>query len=222
MKGQIDSHSIRRTEIEESFDKMNYLHNAGRPYFCVLCSKNRLKRSADKRSDNSAEYEKYRFTEEMPLSSPIFSPVNPDKLELQISGMNCAGCVLRIEKRLSKIHGVNYVKVSFGTKKATIIYDLSQLDCFDLVRAISELGYRTRTQRVILPLKGISRAFCAKKIRAALRKIPGVIAANINGATGKAVIMCISGQVSIEDLARSIEKAGNKTWKIAEDRVVDK
>ena len=140
----------------------------------------------------------------MPVSNPVSSIDNMDKLELQISGMICAGCVLRIEKRLSKIHGLNYVKVSFGAKKATIIYDLSQLNCSDLVRAISELGYRTRTQRVILPLKGRTRGFCAKKTRAALRQISGVIGANINCAIGKAAITYISGQVPIENLAKTI------------------
>lgn len=220
MKGQIDSDSVRRTEVEEGLDEMRYLHNAGRPYFCVLCSNNRLKKSADKYSENSAKSEKFQFPEDIPVSRSIFFPAELVKLELPIYGMNYAGCVLRIEKHLSEIPIVNFVKINFSAEKATIIYDLSQLDRFDLVRAINELGYRTSTQRVILPLKGVSRAFCAKKIRAALRQIPGVIAANINCATGKAVVTYISGQVSIENLAKTIEEAGNKTWRIAEDQVV--
>jgi Cu+-exporting ATPase len=136
--------------------------------------------------------------------------------------MSCAGCVSRIEKGLSKIQGVSDAKVNFAAEKATIAYDASKLNSFDFVRAISELGYMVNTQKVILPVQGISCASCVSRIRATLRQIPGVIAANINFVTKKASVEYILDQVAIEDLARAIEAAAYKILEIEEDQFVDK
>ena len=47
-----------------------------------------------------------------------------DKKEiLQIEGMSCAACALRIEKNLSKIPGVKQATVNFATEKAAVEYD---------------------------------------------------------------------------------------------------
>ena len=148
-------------------------------------------------------------------------PANLDKLELPISGMSCASCVSRIEKGLSKIQGVSDAKVNFAAEKATIAYDPSQLNSFDLVRIISELGYKAKTQKVILPVQGMSCASCVNRIRATLRQVPGVVAANINFATEKATVEYILNQVTIKDLAKAVETAGYKILEIDEEQVVD-
>ena len=141
---------------------------------------------------------------------------------MPISGMSCASCVSRIEKGLSKIQGVSDAKVNFAAEKATIAYDPSQLNSFDLVRIISELGYKARTQKVILPVQGMSCASCVNRIRATLRQVPGVVAANINFATEKGTVEYTLGQVTIKDLAKAIEAAGYKILEIDEDQFVDK
>jgi len=103
----------------------------------------------------------------------------------------------------------------------TLIYDLSQLDRSDSGQAISELSYKTEIQRAILPLRGIPRGASVKRIKAALRQNPGVVATNINGVTRKAAVEYLSGQSSIEDLARTIEEAGDMTSQIDEDWIAD-
>jgi len=47
-----------------------------------------------------------------------------------------------------------------------------------------------------------------------LRQVPGVVAANINSVTEKAAVEYILGQVTIEDLAKTIEAAGYKIFEI--------
>jgi len=97
-----------------------------------------------------------------------------------------------------------------------------QLGSFDLVRAISELGYKVRTQKVILPVQGMSCDSCVNRIRSTLKQVPGVIAANINFVTEKAAVEYILGQVAIKDLAKAIEAAGYKILEIDENQFVDK
>ena len=208
-------------EVEKSYEAVRYLHRDKIYFFCALSCKKQFEHSPENYLENSAEPEKNQTSHALPVNLTEFHPVNLDKLELPISGMNSAGCVSRIERELSKIQGISDVKVNFTAERASIIYDLSQLNSFDLVRAISELGYRARTHKVILPVQGMSCASRVNRIRTTLRQVPGVIAADFNFATKKAAVEYILGQVTIEDLAKAIEAAGYKILEIDEDQFVD-
>lgn len=129
-----------------------------------------------------------------------------EKLVFPISGMNGAGCAVRIEKRLAEIQGAWRVRANFGAQKATIYYDFSKLDCSKIVRAVRELGYGVRTQKVILPVQGTSNADAIKK---AVRRVPGVVAANVNCVTGKAAVEYILGCVCIACLADAASRMGD-------------
>ena len=103
-----------------------------------------------------------------------------------------------------------------GVEESSNAEHYSQLNSFDLVRAISELGYKAKTQKVVLPVQGMSCASCVNRIKATLRQVPGVVAANINYATKKVAVEYNVGQVTIEDLAKAIEAAGYKILEINE------
>ncbi|MGE5553109.1 MAG: heavy metal translocating P-type ATPase [Betaproteobacteria bacterium] len=64
------------------------------------------------------------------------------KVELKISGMSCASCAARIEKALAGLPGVSRAAVNFATDKATVEYDPTQVKITDLLRAVSETGYK--------------------------------------------------------------------------------
>ncbi len=61
--------------------------------------------------------------------------------ELKISGMSCASCAARIEKRLLSMEGINSANVNLATNKAVIDYDPSTADLNNMIRNISELGF---------------------------------------------------------------------------------
>jgi Cu+-exporting ATPase len=42
---------------------------------------------------------------------------------LEITGMTCASCVRRIEKKLNKLDGVDDARVNLATEVATVTYD---------------------------------------------------------------------------------------------------
>jgi copper ion binding protein len=214
MRRQIDP--VCGIEVEESFDAVRYLYHGRTYFFCALSCKKQFELSPENYLENCAEPDKNQNSHALPVNLTESHPANLDKLELPISGMSCASCVSRIEKGLSKIQGLNDAKVNFAAEKASIVYDLSQLDSFDLVRAISELGYKVKTQKVILPVPGMFCDSCVNCIRAALRLVPGVVSANINFATEKAAVEYILGKVTIRDLAKAIEAVGYKILEIAE------
>jgi copper chaperone CopZ len=63
------------------------------------------------------------------------------KLELNIEGMTCQGCVRSIEKKLSTVNGVDYAHVNLGAGKAVVEYEDSLADPPKLIAAVEEIGF---------------------------------------------------------------------------------
>ncbi len=60
--------------------------------------------------------------------------------ELSITGMTCASCAARIEKKLNKLPGVE-AAVNYATETAYVRFDPARHDNADLVATIEGLGY---------------------------------------------------------------------------------
>ena len=58
-----------------------------------------------------------------------------------VTGMTCASCVRRIERRLGKVDGVHDVNVNLATEKARVVFDPSLVGVPDLVSAVEKAGY---------------------------------------------------------------------------------
>jgi len=65
-----------------------------------------------------------------------------DKVDLKISGMSCAACAAKIEKKLNSLAGVTKASVNITTEKATIAYFPSSITINDLKQAVEKLGYK--------------------------------------------------------------------------------
>lgn len=62
-----------------------------------------------------------------------------ESLELPITGMTCAACVVRVEKALKKVEGVGNATVNLATERATVAYTGTNPTL--LKRAVREAGY---------------------------------------------------------------------------------
>ena len=67
--------------------------------------------------------------------------------KLQIGGMTCASCVVRIEKSLNKLDGVTDARVNLATEVASVTYlpDIVALD--ELAKAVTKAGYTATPRR---------------------------------------------------------------------------
>jgi copper chaperone len=65
------------------------------------------------------------------------------RLDLTIEGTTCDGCVRSIERKLSKVAGVESARVHLGTGKATVEYDDSRAQIDQLIAAVEQIGYHT-------------------------------------------------------------------------------
>src|SRR5919202_261489 len=73
-------------------------------------------------------------------ASPATTPGSAQQ-DLAISGMTCASCVARIERRLSKLEGVRAVSVNLATERATVAYDPACVKVAQLISAVEAAGY---------------------------------------------------------------------------------
>lgn len=67
--------------------------------------------------------------------------IKTDILTLPIEGMTCASCVLRVEKALKKIDGVQEAVVNLATEQAQVKIDPTKVDFNKLKEAVERVGY---------------------------------------------------------------------------------
>lgn len=73
------------------------------------------------------------------MEQPIERKIDMKKT-LQIEGMSCGHCVMRVEKALSKVQGVSKVQVSLSSKTAEVEGD--NLETANLIQAVVSSGYQ--------------------------------------------------------------------------------
>jgi P-type Cu+ transporter len=64
----------------------------------------------------------------------------PDHVELPITGMTCASCANRIERKLNKLEGVT-ATVNYATEKAAVAFDPQIVQPEQLVATVESAGY---------------------------------------------------------------------------------
>jgi Cu+-exporting ATPase len=99
--------------------------------------------------------------------------VETQHVELPIEGMTCAGCAVRVEKRLNRLDGVR-ATVNLATEIASVEYDPALAGADDLVGAVEAAGYRA-----VPPADDASRDLRARLAVSSLLAIPVVLLAMV-------------------------------------------
>jgi Cu+-exporting ATPase len=77
------------------------------------------------------------------MTAPAPTPtVRQDSVDLAITGMTCASCAMRIEKKLNKLEGVT-ATVNYSTEKARVSYPAGMATA-ELLAAVDKAGYTAR------------------------------------------------------------------------------
>jgi Cu+-exporting ATPase len=106
--------------------------------------------------------------------------------------------------------GVSNASVNFATEIAYIEYNDEETSEQALVQVVQDTGYDVArgTQRLILRISGMTCASCAQTIEHALQNTDGVIEANVNLATEKAMVVYDSTIVGYDEIKKAIENTG--------------
>ncbi|ANX11192.1 copper-translocating P-type ATPase [Fictibacillus arsenicus] len=139
---------------------------------------------------------------------------------LDITGMTCSACAVRIEKVLNKMDGVD-ANVNLAMEKASVKYDPDVTSLTDLEQRIEKLGYGVTKEKVELDISGMTCAACSTRIEKSLNRMEGISNASVNltGETG--TVEYNPAVVSIDDMLTKIEKLGYK-GSIKQDRETKK
>ncbi len=134
-------------------------------------------------------------------------PIGLQEVTLSVSGMTCAACSTRVQRRLSQLAGVSGAAVNLVTEKATVQFDPTAVGLPQIEQAVVDLGYGVRHEKITLSITGMTCAACVARVEKALQKVPGVTNATVNLTTERAVVE-LAGEVSAKDLIAAIEEIG--------------
>src|SRR5690625_3608270 len=82
------------------------------------------------------------------------------KADFDISGMTCAACATKIEKRISKMDGVSSANVNFALESIAVEYDDKQLQSTDMITAVKKMGYELRSEEHTSELQSRGHLVC--------------------------------------------------------------
>ena len=127
-------------------------------------------------------------------------------IKLQVTGMTCASCVMRVEKSIKAVPGVKQASINLATEQATVHAEPA-VTADALTAAVRKAGYDVATTETTLQVEGMTCASCVARVEKALRKVPGVAGATVNLATERASIRALS-TVPVAALKAAVDKAG--------------
>ncbi|HSJ31551.1 MAG TPA: copper-translocating P-type ATPase [Longimicrobiales bacterium] len=130
------------------------------------------------------------------------------RITIPVTGMTCAACANRVQRRLERGSGVSDAAVNFGTERATVTYDPGATDAGQLVELVRSAGYDARTEMITLPVSGLEWAVSTESLERELRAVPGVIRATGNLAAGEARAEVLPEVVTPDALAEAVRRAG--------------
>ena len=131
------------------------------------------------------------------------------QVTLPVQGMTCASCVRTVERNLKKVPGVKEVHVNLATERATVVLDEEEgTGVGDLVSKVKEIGYEVPTATVTIPVQGMTCASCVRTVERNLLKLPGVLSADVNLATGRATVTYIPTEITVRDIQQRVRDIG--------------
>jgi Cu+-exporting ATPase len=130
--------------------------------------------------------------------------------------MSCAACVRRVELGLTNLQGVTNASVNLAAEKATIEYDPQMIKPADLEAKIRDLGYEPvsspqpedKPERTTINIGGMNCAACVRRVENTLKRVPGVLDANVNLASSKAVVTHEPGKADAFELRKALDDSG--------------
>ncbi|WP_370589202.1 heavy metal translocating P-type ATPase [Thermoactinomyces sp. CICC 10521] len=125
-----------------------------------------------------------------------------------VGGMTCAACANRIEKGIRRLEGIQNANVNFALERVDFTYDPHKVSPEAVGKKIVDLGYQVLTEKEELSIAGMTCAACAARIEKGLRRLSGVLHANVNLALESATVEYNPAEVQLADIIKKIEALG--------------
>ena len=110
----------------------------------------------------------------------IATNTNTQHLLATVTGMTCSACATRLEKALLRAPGIESATVNFATEQADIQFDAASTNATAVASTISNAGFGVGESQFSFEVGGMTCSACATRIEKALRRVPGILEANVN------------------------------------------
>ena len=126
-----------------------------------------------------------------------------------LSGLDCADCAAKLEKKISQLDGVKSAKVNFGASKLTVEHSISNNR---IMKAVEEAGYGVenadpgvKLKESVFRLTGLDCADCAAKLEKKFSAQRWVEDAKVNFGAAK---LTIRHNGKINNIIQLVEESG--------------
>ncbi|MFQ6136497.1 MAG: heavy metal translocating P-type ATPase [Candidatus Hydrothermarchaeales archaeon] len=134
------------------------------------------------------------------------------RIILDIEGMTSEHCQKTVSDAIAELDGVGEVLVDLEKNQARVEYDPNIMSIDALKEAVVEAGYKVKgggeTQKITLPITGMTCASCAMTVEKGLSKVEGVNNATVNFATEKATVEYDPTITKRRDLEEAVKATG--------------
>lgn len=126
---------------------------------------------------------------------------------LPLGNMDSEHCALIVDKGLAGVKGIESHKVELNNRRAAIIVENHEVVA-EAIKAIQSLGYSVVTVKKTFPVLGMSCASCAGSVQTVTQAQLGVIAAEVNFATGNLTVEYLPNMTDTAQLQKAVQSAG--------------
>ncbi|MBA2341576.1 MAG: heavy metal translocating P-type ATPase [Pyrinomonadaceae bacterium] len=176
----------------------------------------------DEQEDEQADgLQPHHASEHAPLNDNRHTRTTPDgageRIDLPITGMTCAACARRIERKLSKAPGVQRANVNFATSRATVEYDPQATGAGQLIETVKEVGYGTAgTARADFIVDDSARpSGSSQPLEKHLNALRGVVSASFNLGTMEVRVEYLPGAADVATIRHAIEDFGYRVREVS-------
>ncbi|HUX99352.1 MAG TPA: heavy metal translocating P-type ATPase [Candidatus Deferrimicrobium sp.] len=135
--------------------------------------------------------------------------IKPEKkMRVQLRGMTCASCALKIENSLNKLPGVKKATVNFNLENAYIEYDPKKTGFKNFNAAIEDIGYKSNLSRIELEISLLDSLEDAQMIQNFLARQEGIYNAYVNLSAKVANIEYNSEEIESKVIIQHIKRLG--------------
>ncbi len=141
----------------------------------------------------------------------------PKQLTLPITGMTCANCVAAVERNLKKLDGVQTAVVNLSSERATVDFDPVKLGLAQLIARVERAGYGVAIGEADLIIKRLADDNDARRLENALRKLEGVLDAQVIYTAEKARVKYVPTILSQAEIRRAVAASGFEALELGGD-----
>ncbi len=152
------------------------------------------------------------------MAAGKLASTSTDTIDIPIQGMSCASCVNRVEKAIRSVEGVTAANVNLATERAHVEFAPAEATPTAVAEAIRAAGYEPSDNTVELKIDGMTCASCVNRVEKALKRVSGVLEANVNLATERASIRYLGGPDMVGRLIAAVGQTGYEAEALRQDR----